>query len=40
MRKLPKKYLHMHCDSDSASLSTGTTTKKIIKKNKLEYYHC
>ena len=28
MRKLQKKHLYMHCDRDSDSLSTGTTTKK------------
>ena len=28
MRKLQKKYLHMHCDRDSDSLSTSTTENK------------
>ena len=40
MRKLQKKYLQMHCDRDSDSLSTGTTTKKKKQTNKLEYYRC
>ena len=35
MRKLQKKYLHIHCDRDSDSLSTSTTKKQT---NKLEYY--
>ena len=28
MRKLQKKYLHMHCDRNSDSLSTSTTENK------------